>query len=139
MKGVVLINSPFPVDHVPSSNEFMAVTSGAFTRGGHTPIGRMMWKQLQQNALFLKTYDPRIAGRPYPPLVLLHNKEGIPPDVFLPYPVPWWMLEKGTDPCLLADDSSGLVGVPIKVPGMHFMTFAMPHVSLFSPLLINRI
>ncbi len=26
----------------------MAVTSGAFTRGGRTPIGRMMWKQLQQ-------------------------------------------------------------------------------------------
>ncbi len=42
VKGIVLINSPFPVDHVPSSNEFMAVTSGAFTYGGRTPIGWMM-------------------------------------------------------------------------------------------------
>ncbi|KAG7451653.1 ketoacyl-synt-domain-containing protein, partial [Guyanagaster necrorhizus] len=132
VKGVVLIDSPFPVDHVPSSNEFMAVTAGAFTRGGRTPIGRMMWKQLQQNAPLLKTYDPRIAGGPYPPLVLLHNKEGIPPDAFLPYPVPRWMSEKGMDPCLLADDWSGLVGASIKVihlPGTHFTTFATPHVS----------
>ncbi|KAK0449459.1 hypothetical protein EV421DRAFT_1900141 [Armillaria borealis] len=116
--------------HVPSSNEFMAVTAGAFTRGGRTPIGRMMWKQLQQNAPLLKTYDHRIVGRPYPPLVLLHNKEGIPPDAFLPYPVPRWMSEKGTDPCLLADDWSGLVGALMKVihlPGTHFTTFATPH------------
>ncbi|PBK66294.1 ketoacyl-synt-domain-containing protein [Armillaria solidipes] len=140
VKGVVLIDSPFPVDHVPSSNEFMAVTAGAFTRGGRTPIGRMMWKQLQQNAPLLKIYDPRIAGGPYPPLVLLHNKEGIPPDAFLPYPVPRWMSEKGTDPCLLADDWSGLVGAPIKVihlPGTHFTTFATPHLGAVTEALID--
>ncbi|KAK0498692.1 hypothetical protein EDD18DRAFT_1153287 [Armillaria luteobubalina] len=138
--GVVLIDSPFPIDHVPSSNEFMAVTSGAFTRGGRTPIGRMMWKQLQQNAPLLKTYDPRIAGGPYPPLVLLHNKEGIPPDAFLPYPVPRWMSEKGTDPCLLADDWSGLVRAPIKVihlPGTHFTTFATPHLGAVTQALVD--
>ncbi|KAK0194332.1 hypothetical protein F5146DRAFT_1035319 [Armillaria mellea] len=140
VKGVVLIDSPFPVDHVPSSNEFMAVTAGAFTRGGRTPIGRMMWKQLQQNAPLLKTYNPRIAGGPYPPLVLLHNQEGIPPDAFLPYPVPRWMSEKGTDPCLLADDWSGLVGAPIKVihlPGTHFTTFATPHLGAVTQALVD--
>ncbi|PBK84776.1 hypothetical protein ARMGADRAFT_1088226 [Armillaria gallica] len=120
VKGIVLINSPFPVDHVPSSNEFMA--------------------QLQQNVPLLKTYDPRIAGGPYPPLVLLHNKEGIPPDAFLPYPVPQWMSEKGTDPCLLADDWSGLVGAPIKVihlPGTHFTTFATPHLGAVTQALVD--
>ncbi len=55
VKGVVLIDTPFLVDHVPSSTEFMAVAAGAFMCGSRTSIGRMMWKQLQQNAPFLKT------------------------------------------------------------------------------------
>ncbi|KAK0438813.1 Alpha/Beta hydrolase protein [Armillaria borealis] len=122
VKGIVLIDSPSPVDHVPSSNEFMAMIAGAFTCGGRTPIGRMMWKQLQQNA------------PPYPPLVLLHNKDGIPHDAFLPYPLPRWMSKKETDPCLLADDWPGLpvVGAPMKLirlPGTLFTTFATPHGS----------
>ncbi|PBK82329.1 alpha/beta-hydrolase [Armillaria gallica] len=123
VKGVVLIDSPFPVDHVPSSNECMAVASGAFMCGGRTPIGRMI-----------------ITGGPYPPLVLSHNKEEIPPDAFLPYPVPRWMSEKGTDPYLLADDWSGLVSVPIKVihlPGTHFMTFATPHLGAVTQALVD--
>ncbi|KAK0224829.1 hypothetical protein EDD85DRAFT_1027614 [Armillaria nabsnona] len=37
VKGVVLIDAPFPVDHVPSSNEFMTVISDAFPRGGRPP------------------------------------------------------------------------------------------------------
>ncbi len=60
----------------------------------------------------------------------------------LAVPVPWWMSEKETNPCLLADDWSGLpvVGAPLKVirlPGTHLTTFPTPHVSLFSPLLIS--
>ncbi|SJL08182.1 uncharacterized protein ARMOST_11545 [Armillaria ostoyae] len=123
VKGVVLIDAPFPVYYVLSSNEFMAVIAGAFTRGGRTPIGRMI-----------------IAGGPYPPLVLLHNKDGIPPDAFLPYSVPWWMSEKETDPCLLADDWSGLVGAPMKLfrlPGTLFTTFATPHLGAVTQALVD--
>ncbi|KAK0224849.1 hypothetical protein EDD85DRAFT_857457 [Armillaria nabsnona] len=44
------------------------------------------------------------------------------------------MSEKETNPCLLADDWSGLpvVGAPLKVirlPGTHFTTFPTPHLG----------
>ncbi len=54
-----------------------------------------------------------LAGRTVPSLGV---EEGFLPDAFLPYPVPQWMSEKGTDPCLLADDWSGL-GCAEKISG----------------------
>ena len=132
MKGVVLIDSPSPLDHVPLSDALIesAVKLDNNRGSGSVPsgIGLLVKEQFRMNSRMLRSYDPAVGGGPYPQLVLLCSCENYDPGGGLE--VPGWLSDRG-DRRSAAAGWETVVGKPVKcidIPGHHFQVFHSPYV-----------
>ncbi|KAI0304291.1 hypothetical protein B0F90DRAFT_1809157 [Multifurca ochricompacta] len=124
VSGVVLIDSPSPLNHLGSRHTTPSNT------------GLLVRRQFQMNSRMLLEYDPTAGSGPYPRLVLLHSRENYCPGGGLD--VPDW-LSKREDRRSAVAGWETIVGVPVKcidIPGHHFQPFHSSYVSL-CPIFIS--
>ncbi|KAA1479595.1 alpha/beta-hydrolase, partial [Dentipellis sp. KUC8613] len=129
VKGVLLIDSPSPVNHVPLSDALLDSVAKLDGRNAGTDIGRLVKTQFQMNSRMLGRYDPLAAGGPFPPIVLLRSSEGFNPAGVSD--VPKWLADR-SDRTQAAAGWEKVVGTSIKVldiPGHHFQPFHPDNVS----------
>ncbi|KZT25437.1 polyketide synthase [Neolentinus lepideus HHB14362 ss-1] len=124
VKGVVLIDSPSPVNHVPLSQSVIEAVVNLDARGAASDIARLVRTQFQENSAILGKYDPVSAGGPFPPLVLLRCRDGFNP-AGVSEAIPTWLADR-SDPRQAVAGWEGLVGASVKsfdIPGNHFQPF----------------
>ncbi|KAI0055306.1 polyketide synthase [Artomyces pyxidatus] len=123
VKGVVLIDSPSPLNHVPLSDSLIDSVAKLDGRNTMSDVGLLVKRQFQMNSRMLGKYDPLAGGGPYPPLVLLRSSEGYNPAGVVD--VPLWLADR-SDPRQAVAGWETIVGTSVKVidmPGHHFNPF----------------
>src|SRR5258708_943227 len=123
VKGVVLIDSPSPLNHVPLSDALIDSIVNFNRSSIPSNIGLLFKEQFQMNSRMLLDYDPLVGGGPYPQLVLLCSCENYDPGGGLE--VPGW-LSNGGDRRDAAAGWETISGKPVKcidIPGHHFQAF----------------
>nr|APH07628.1 PKS2 [Agaricomycetes sp.] len=132
VKGVVLIDSPAPVNHVPLSGKLLDAVTKLEMTGSRHDVARFVKSQFSMNSRMLGQYKPSSTDGPFPRLVLLRCTESFnPPGVD---DVPAWLADRG-DLEKLVVAWEGLVGAPVKtldVPGNHFQPFHSENVGVLS-------
>lgn len=123
MKGVVLIDSPSPLNHVPLSDALIDSIVKLNRSTVPSSIGLLIKEQFQMSSRMLLDYDPLVGCGPYPQLVLLCSRENYDPGCDLE--VPDWLSNRG-DGLSTAAGWETIVGKPVKcidIPGHHFQAF----------------
>ena len=137
VKGVVFIDSPSPLNHVPLSDGLIESVVKLDHNAAPSNIGWLVKRQFQMNSQLLLEYDPNMGGGPYPQVVLLRSCENYCPGGSLE--IPDWLSNRNSD-CSTGWET--IVGVPVKcieIPGHHFQPFQSPYVRVcpfFPPLLL---
>lgn len=130
MKGVVLIDSPGPLNHVPLSDALIDTIVMLNRNSISSSIGLLVKQQFQMNSRILVHYDPTVGGGPYPQLVLLCSCDDFHPRG--DQEVPGWLSNKDHRRAAVAGWEM-IVGKPIKcidVPGHHFQLFHGAYVRI---------
>ena len=138
MKGVVLIDSPSPLNHVPLSDALIESIVKLNRGSVSSNIGLLVKEQFQMSSRMLLDYDPIAAGGPYPQLVLLCSCENYEPGGGLE--VPGWLSDRG-DRRSAAAGWETIVGKPVKcidIPGHHFQVFHSLYVRVHSVFFRGR-
>jgi iterative type I PKS product template protein len=128
VKGVVLIDSPSPLNHVPLSDALIEAIVKLDRSPVPSDIGRLVKRQFQMNSQILLEYDPTLGGGPYPPVVLLRSCANYCPGASLE--VPDWLSNRDNS---RSTEWETIVGGPVKcieIPGHHFQPFHSPYVRL---------
>jgi Thioesterase domain len=137
VQGIVLIDSPSPINHVPLSDSVIdSVLTLESRTGAGSKLGRLVKTQFVMNAHMLGKYDPRATCGRCPTLVFLRSREGYNPPNILD--VPNWLAHR-KDPKLASAGWETIVGKPIRVidiPGHHFQPFETSNVRDLCLLLI---
>jgi hypothetical protein len=141
VKGVVLIDSPSPLNHVPLSDALIESIVVKLNRGSlSSNIGLLVKEQFQTNSRMLLDYNPIAGGGPYPQLVLLCSCENYEPGIGLE--VPGWLSNRGDrHSASAAAGWETIVGKPVKcidIPGHHFQAFHSLYVRVYSVFLRRR-
>ncbi|KAK7035442.1 polyketide beta-ketoacyl-synthase [Paramarasmius palmivorus] len=126
VKGVVLIDSPSPVNHVPLSDTLIDAVVNLDSRAAKSDISRLVKQQFQMNSAMLGKYEPSQGGS-YPPLVLLRSSEGFKHQSVA---VPTWLSDR-TDARQAVAGWEKIVGSKVKVLdilGNHFEPFSPTHI-----------
>jgi thioesterase domain-containing protein len=146
VKGVLLIDSPNPLNHVPLSDELIDSIAklGDPNSASSNRISFLVKRQFQMNSQILLNYDPAMGSGPYPQLVLLRSREDYCASGGLE--IPEWLSRRGG----VADRLSAIagwekiVGAPVKcidIEGNHFQPFQSPYVRvcpIFSPTCVEN-
>lgn len=131
-RGILLIDSPSPINHVPLSDALIDSVVNLDARGASSDVGRLVKAQFAMNARLLGKYDPRATGGTCPPLILLRSSEGFnPPGI---PDVPIWLADR-SDPQIVTRGWESLASGPVKVldiPGHHFTPFHSANVSAYN-------
>ncbi|KAF9489009.1 hypothetical protein BDN71DRAFT_370071 [Pleurotus eryngii] len=121
--GILLIDSPGPIAHVPLSDSLIDSVVGLETSKSKSTLARLVKRQFQTNSRMLGRYDPLASNAPCPPIALLRSNEGFnPPGVAN---VPIWLADRRNTE-LATEGWRTLSKDPIKVidiPGNHFEPF----------------
>ncbi|KAG9227264.1 hypothetical protein CCMSSC00406_0004197 [Pleurotus cornucopiae] len=121
--GILLIDSPGPIAHVPLSDSLIDSVVGLETSKSKSTLARLVKRQFQTNSRMLGRYDPLASNAPCPPIALLRSSEGFnPPGVA---DVPIWLADRHNTE-LATEGWRTLSKDPIKVidiPGNHFEPF----------------
>jgi pimeloyl-ACP methyl ester carboxylesterase len=138
VKGVVLIDSPSPLNHVPLSDTLIDSILKLNRNSVASNVGLLVERQFQMNSKILLHYDPTVGGGPYPQLVVLCSREDYYPHGILE--VPDWFSSNGHRRSAAADWET-IVGKPIKcmdIPGHHFQLFDDFYVRTHSDFLATQ-
>ncbi|KAF8881857.1 beta-ketoacyl synthase [Infundibulicybe gibba] len=123
VQGILLIDSPSPINHVPLSDSLIDSVVNLDARSAASELGRLVKTQFAMNARMLGRYSPHTTGGPCPPLVMLRSSEGYnPPGVA---DVPIWLADR-SDPHLATVGWEELAKASVKIldiPGHHFQPF----------------
>ncbi|KDQ50552.1 hypothetical protein JAAARDRAFT_583047 [Jaapia argillacea MUCL 33604] len=133
VKGVVLIDSPSPVNHVPLSDSLIDSVVKLDSKTANSDIAKLIKAQFQTNSRLLGKYDPLASKGPFPPLVLLRSQEGYNPSG-VSVQVPQWLADR-SEPRQAAAGWEKLVGSRVKImdiPGHHFQPFQASNISQVS-------
>ena len=128
MKGVVLIDSPSPLNHAPLSDALIDTIVMLNRNSVPSSVGLLIKRQFQLNSRILLHYDPTVGGGPYPQLVLLCACDDFHPRGDLE--VPGWLSNKYHRRSAV-EGWEMIVGKPITcfdIPGHHFQLFHDPYV-----------
>lgn len=123
VKGVLLIDSPSPIDHVPLSGALVDFIVDLVPRSANSDIKKLVKTQLEMNSLLLEHYEPLTSCAPYPTVVQLRSSEPFMPNDIAD--VPAWLADR-SDPRKACSGWEKLVGTPVKswdIPGHHFEPF----------------
>jgi iterative type I PKS product template protein len=135
VKGVVLIDSPSPLNHTPLSDELIDL----IVKIGNPNSNRMsslVKRQFQMNSQMLLNYSPDTGTSSNPQLVLLRSREDYSP---CDGPeIPEWLSRRVNHLPAIAGWEK-IVGAPVKcidIEGNHFQPFQSPYVRvcpIFTP------
>lgn len=131
VQGVLLIDSPCPVNHVPLSESLIETVVTSSSPSSKSEISQLIKKQFQQNSHMLGLYDPIAGGGPHPKLAILRSSEGLKAKGV---EVPIWLADRSNPRQVIAEWET-LVSATIKswdIPGNHFEPFAAANVSYSS-------
>lgn len=131
VRGVLLIDSPCPVNHVPLSESLIEKVVASTSQASKSEVSQLVKKQFQQNSHLLGLYDPIPGGGPHPKLAILRSSEGLK---LQGADVPTWLGDRSNPRHVIAEWET-LVSATIKswnIPGNHFEVFAPANVS-YSP------
>ncbi|KAK7036095.1 Non-reducing polyketide synthase tera [Favolaschia claudopus] len=130
VKGILLIDSPSPRNHIPLSEALLDVAvASAFPSELRAHIQR----QFAMNARILGQYVPHATASLCPPLVLLRSRDGFQcsiPDI----DVPQWLADR-SDPQSCVAGWQTLAHCNVKVldiPGDHFQAFKAENIAELS-------
>ena len=129
VKGVVLIDAPCPLDHVPLPDTLLESITGLNRRDSTAHVSRLVKAQFQMNSRLLGRYRPAASRGVCPRLVLLRSREAYKPAGVLD--VPKWLCDR-SDPQDAVAGWQSLVDSPVKVldiPGHHFQPFHSTNVG----------
>ncbi|PBK78491.1 polyketide beta-ketoacyl-synthase [Armillaria solidipes] len=133
VKGILLIDSPSPINHIPLSKSMIAAAVRLDSRSSaSTEVGKLVKKQFAMNAAMLKDYDPRATHGVCPPMVLLRSSEGFNPEGVAD--VPKWLADR-SDAKNATTGWDSLTPSPVKVfdiPGNHFQPFSTANIASVS-------
>ncbi|KAF5350379.1 hypothetical protein D9758_012473 [Tetrapyrgos nigripes] len=124
VKGIVLIDSPSPINHVPLSDSLIEAVVELDKRKS-SDLGQFIKSQFRMNSALLGDYNPFQTNGTCPPLVVLRSSEGFTSERVDPSTVPAWLADRG-------DSRQAVVGwekvarLPVKIidiPGNHFEPF----------------
>ncbi|KAL8766516.1 MAG: hypothetical protein Q9209_006732 [Squamulea sp. 1 TL-2023] len=139
--GVVLIDSPAPLEHQPLPKGIIdEVVSANTSKTGQKKftVNRAIVRQFELNTALLTGFTPSADG-PFPDLVLLRSKEGYTPKR-KDCPSHAW-LEDRSDPRKAVEGWEMIVQKPVKVidiPGNHFDVFKEANVSRTALFLVSQ-
>ncbi|EGN93845.1 hypothetical protein SERLA73DRAFT_163261 [Serpula lacrymans var. lacrymans S7.3] len=130
VKGVLLIDAPSPINHVPLSDAILDFATRLGEHSEDTMIAHLIKTQFRMNSQLLQKYTPMF--KKFPALALLRSREGFDPEGLSD--VPAWLADRRNH----RDATSGwesLVGVSIRIwdiPGNHFEPFHDTHIECVS-------
>ncbi|KAF4562547.1 hypothetical protein EYR36_003941 [Pleurotus pulmonarius] len=127
--GILLIDSPGPISHVPLSDSLIDSVVGLEAAKSKSTLARLVKRQFQTNSRMLGRYDPLASNAPCPPIVLLRSSEGFNPPGVVDVPI-WLADRRNTE--LATEGWKTLSKGPIKVidiPGNHFEPFHPKNIS----------
>ncbi|KAJ3496510.1 hypothetical protein NLG97_g2603 [Lecanicillium saksenae] len=159
VKGVILIDSPPPVDHIPLSDAIIsAVTAPLSATGGTnnsdsgncispttaTAIRKLVIRSFKACASLLANFEPTAESRPMPCVTLLRSAVGwTPPQGMdgraLEQTENRW-LQNRCDSSLATAEWEALTGRPVEcvdIPGNHFQVFDPPNIEAVSAALAS--
>ena len=132
VKGILLVDSPDPFDHVPLSGSLINSAISLDRRAPETELKRLIRLQFFMNSEILATYRPRPMGASCPPIVYLRSRDGyFQPDI---PDIPRWLSDR-SDRDSATQGWKRLTSSPITtldIPGHHFNPFHPTHVSRFT-------
>jgi thioesterase domain-containing protein len=144
VKGILLIDSPSPINHIPLSDSLIDTAIDLDARAARSELSALVKKQFSMNAQMLGKYIPHATASLCPPLVLLRSSEGFRPTGVTPMDVPAWLADR-SDPQTSVADWQSLAHCSVKVldiPGHHFQPFHSSNVRtelhLMIPMLTSR-
>ena len=124
IKGLVLIDSPSPINHEPLP---AAVIASIIRSGRQSEISRNLQEEFLSNASLLGSYKPelyfQVAGRPLK-TVMLRSQSTLDTEALCGVRYNWLSEQETRDDAIVA--WKYLVGCPIEVlpiPGNHFQPF----------------
>jgi len=129
-QGILLIDSPSPINHVPLSDALIESVVNLDSRSANSDLGRLVKAQFAMNARMLGKYNPYATRGTCPPLVLLRSSEGFNPSGVPDVPI--WLADR-SDPSIATAGWDSLASEPLKVldiPGHHFTPFYPANVSI---------
>jgi thioesterase domain-containing protein/acyl carrier protein len=132
VKGVVLIDSPNPLNHVPLSDELIdsIVKISDPKSASSNRMTFLVKRQFQMNSQILINYDPAMGSGPNPQLVQLRSREDYSPAGGPE--IPEW-LSRREEHLLAIAGWEKIVGAPVKcidIEGNHFQAFQSPYVRV---------
>jgi thioesterase domain-containing protein len=132
VKGVLLIDSPSPIDNVHFSEALIDLIVDRDLHSANSEIKRLVKTQLKMNSRMLERYEPLANCAPHPPLVQLRSREPFMPDGI--DDVPEWLADR-SDPRKAYAGWEKLVEVPVRtwdIPGNHFQPFQASNVRQYT-------
>ncbi|KAF8215370.1 hypothetical protein K438DRAFT_1801130 [Mycena galopus ATCC 62051] len=132
VKGILLIDSPSPINHIPLSDALIDTVLELDSRAACSEVTELVKKQFSMNASMLGKYVPHATASLCPPLVLLRSSEGFHPEGVTD--VPTWLSDR-TDPWTSVAGWQSLAHCSVKVldiPGNHFQPFHSSNIAELS-------
>ncbi|KAJ8522836.1 hypothetical protein ONZ45_g671 [Pleurotus djamor] len=131
VQGLLLIDSPAPVNRVPLSGRLVDSVLDLGGRAVSPELGQLIKNQILLSSRLLEGYSPRITGEKGPPIALLRSSDGYnPPGI----DVPAWLADRG-DSQLDTVGWTVLTSAPLRVfdiPGNHFEPFRQYNIQRVS-------
>nr|APH07629.1 PKS1 [Agaricomycetes sp.] len=140
VRGVILIDSPCPIDHVPLPEDlinFIVDQDRYSSTNLSAAIAQVVKSQFQRNSALLSRYNPDRTPNALPQLVLLRSREGYDPKGVTE--TPRWLKER-SDAMDIVSEWQRFTGSEIKVidiPGNHFSAFDPINIKEISQYLLE--
>lgn len=123
-KGIILIDAPNPIGHVPLSDALIKTIARYDRKNGPVEIGKLVRTQFAMNAQLLSAYDPHETGGVCPPLVFLRSELGYAAEGIQVADIPSWLVDRSDPSTTIAGWSELSSSVKVwDVPGHHFQAF----------------
>ncbi|ESK95806.1 polyketide synthase [Moniliophthora roreri MCA 2997] len=135
VQGIILIDSPNPMGHVPLSGPLIqaAMECNSIDRSS---LGPVIVSQFEECIRLLQCYDPHSTGGTCPPLVMLRSSRGFEcTDISS---VPNWLSDR-SNPRLSVSGWEDLTEQPVKIidiPGHHFEPFQAVNIGPVSQAIV---
>ncbi|KAH7919227.1 putative polyketide synthase [Leucogyrophana mollusca] len=123
VRGVLLIDSPSPVNHIPLSTPIVDYVTHLAVQNAGTELRSLVKAQFLMNSKLLEDYAPVPNVGVDPPFALLRSREPFNPEALVD--VPKWLSERH-DPQVAVAGWEQLICAPLKtwdIPGNHFEAF----------------
>ena len=126
VKGIILIDSPYPIDHEPLPNAVIShITKSESTEDSESAGRQRISAQFQANAALLGIYKPSATKIDFPKVIMLRSQETLHSERLCGVRYPWISDQTTRSEAIFAWEKLVRQKIPIlDIPGNHFESFA---------------